>query len=406
MAYLASKELCTGCSACYAICPLNCIEMIKNDEGFLYPVIGEKCINCGKCSRVCPQLNRLVIPDIKTATFPQQAFAGLSKSYKTWRRSSSGGAFSEICAAWDDGETLFFGASWEGFKVKHICVKGVSSVGPLCKSKYLSSDLSNSFFVIKKHLDGGGRALFCGTPCQVSGLKAFLGREYDKLLLIDLVCHGVGSPLVFEKCIEVLENQFGKSILSYCFRAKRYAFERDHLTKIKFSLHKGTLFLNDDQYIQLFTKQICLRSSCGANCIYRNEHRQGDITIADFKSLIVAFPQLEGTKRNYSSIIVNSHKGALLLSSLKRSMHILPCSVDTIKISNPIFFRQTWFSKDRDAFFLEFKNNPLLAIKRFTTPATISKRNLKTRVYELLPVPIRRKLINLSKHGDISSGKK
>ena len=142
------KELCTGCSACASICPQECILMKKNNEGFLYPEVSKECVNCGLCKTVCPILNlnllsRRIIP---------RAFAARTKSQRVWERSSSGGAFSEICNTWADEETLICGAAWDGFDVKHVCVIGKEKINPLCKSKYIASDVNDSYNNIKKHL--------------------------------------------------------------------------------------------------------------------------------------------------------------------------------------------------------------------------------------------------------------
>lgn len=386
--FTIDKGNCTGCSACFAVCPIQCIEMKYDDEGFLYPIASDKCIKCNKCKKVCPQQNLSANKIIK-----QEAYAACSNTYDIWKRSSSGGAFSEICYTFGDKNTLFVGAAWNNLSVNHVGVN-IDNLDVLCKSKYIASDLGDSFKKIKEHLLKGEKVVFCGTPCQVAGLNNFLSKSYDNLLLIDLICHGVGSPFVFKTCIENLENQFSKQIINYEFRSKRRVFEGDHLQKIKF-IDNTEVYLIKDPYIQLFLNQDCLRPSCGENCKYRNSSRQGDITIADFKGLAYVFPHLSGSKKNYSTIISNTEKGAKIVSKLKDKMKLYPCDINEIKKYNPLFYKQTCFSDKRDLFFKEYKDNPELAIQNWTVNAIKYKKKITKRVYDMLPTKIRQKMWQL-----------
>lgn len=397
--FTIDKSKCTGCTACYSICPKQCIEMKADEEGFLYPIASDFCIHCNKCEHVCPIQNAEHLTPVNT--FEKRAYAAVSKEYHVWKRSASGGAFSEICRAWSDKETLIVGASFDGLKVHHICVYGYAQIAPLCKSKYVASSLDNTFVSIKKHINNGKKAIFCGTPCQVAGLRSFLNKDYENILLIDLICHGVGSPSVFNSSLNAIGNQFEKSVLSYEFRSKRYCYETDYLNRVFFE-DETTIYLSNDQYMQLFLSQKCLRPSCGRNCLYRNENRQGDITIADFKGLKEVFPSLLGTKKNYSSIIINTKKGNEILNILNYNMRILPCSLDNIRKYNPLFSHQTYFSEDRDIFFKDYIFNSDKAIHKWTNPATIFVISLKRRLLNVMPSFIRCLLYNI--RGMINNG--
>lgn len=376
------KKNCTGCSACYNACPLNCIEMKRDEEGFLYPEATAACIHCGICEKVCPIKNEHNLYNKEAV--PIEAYCAQAKSTEVWQRSASGGAFSEICRAWDNGNTVICGASWNGLSVHHICVQGFNQIGPLCNSKYIESSVEDVFAEIKSFLDEGKRVVFCGTPCQVAGLKSFLGKQEDNLLLVDLICHGVGSPYVFKECIKALSRQFDGEVLSYEFRAKRKSI----LAKKKSEVQ--TYYINNDQYIQLFLSQNCLRPSCGENCRFRNEQRQGDITIADFKKLTEVFPNLSGVKKNYSSIIVNNEKGMIVVKQLKKHMTMHSCKIDDIKKHNPLFYRQTFFSENREVFFKEFSLDAKKSIEKWTNPARTSKRTYKRLIIDILPICVRK----------------
>lgn len=363
--------------------------MKPDEEGFLYPISSDKCIHCKKCEEVCPQQT----PN-SAFTMKQEAFAACSNDRQIWKRSSSGGAFSEICYSFGDSNTLFVGAVWNNFSVQHIGV-GIDNLGVLCKSKYIASEIGNTFNQIKKHLLQGEKVVFCGTPCQVAGLKKFLGKDYEKLLLVDFICHGVGSPKVFRTCINLMGKQLNDEIISYEFRAKRNIIETDYLTKVVTKKHMDGIYLINDPYIQLFLQQQCLRPSCGKSCKYRDERRQGDITISDFKGLAYVFPRLAGSKVNYSSVIANTIKGAKVVSTLSNKMSLYPCEIEEIKKYNPLFYRQTYFSEKRDIFFKEYISFPDTTVRNWTSDVAKYKKKIAKKVYDLLPTQIRQRLWQL-----------
>ena len=380
------KGACTGCGACYAACPVKCIEMVKDTEGFLYPQSSDACIHCGKCEKVCPIRVSQPQPEQQT----HKAYCVLTKNKKIWRDSASGGAFTELCRAFGDESTLVVGAAWEGFDVVHHGVIGVDNIAPLRKSKYVFSEAHGVLDQIKKVLLDGEKVIFCGTPCQVAGVRRFLGKDYDNLLLIDLICHGVGSPKVFKDCIKLMEKQLDFSIDAYQFRAKRSTYDVDYLAKVTDAETGKVLYIRDDPYIQLFLRQDCLRPCCGENCRFRRECRQGDITIADFKHLTKVFPSLVGDKYNYSSVISNNQKGECVVSAFSSRVKMLSCALDDIKAHNPLFYRQTVFSNNRDHFFGAYEEDPIAAIEKQTTAVRISKRSLIKRAASILPQPVRK----------------
>ena len=389
LSFLSYKGDCTGCTACKAACPVHCITMETDDEGFWYPVSSEACIDCGLCEKICPSRN----PGKTANKRAQSAYACLTKDDTIWRRSASGGAFTELCLAWGDDKTIVVGAAWEGFNVHHVCIEGVNNISTLCKSKYVASNPENTFSEIRNYLKNGRKVIFCGVPCQVAGLKSFLSKDYENLLTIDLICHGVGSPFVFKSSIHVLEKHFGISIEDYEFRAKREQLEEDYLSSIGTGTERK--YILEDPYLQLFLKQKCLRPSCGKNCKYRTHNRQGDLTIADFKGLTEVFPGLLGTKRNYSSIITNTSKGDTIIPKLHKRMEVLSCDISYIGKYNPLFERQTYYAEDRDLFFEEYKKYKEEAIIKWTKPASILAKSFKRRIFDYLPVFMRKFIIQV-----------
>lgn len=374
----SNKTNCTGCAACYSICPVHCITMQQDEEGFLYPVSSDACIHCGLCEKICPSF--LPKSELK---IQQRAIAAVSRDNEVWRRSASGGAFSEICRQWADDDTLIVGAAWEGLKVHHIGVKGFGQIAPLCKSKYVSSAIEDTFIEVKDALKKGRKAIFCGCPCQVAGLKAFLRKDYDNLLTIDLICHGQGSPAVFEACMRNMSDYYGERVIAYQFRAKRKRYEEDYISSIK--TQKSKFYLTKDPYMQLFLSQNALRPSCGENCKYRDVRRLGDLTIADLKGLQTIFPDQIYPKKNWSTVVCNTQKGADCLLLLHRTMNVRPITIEDVVKYNPLFGRQTWFSKDRDAFFADFVADAASAINKWTVPAKEYRLSLLKEFYLMLP---------------------
>lgn len=372
------KGNCTGCAACYSACPVHCIKMTIDKEGFLYPIEGEGCINCGLCEKVCPSFH-----EKKDLEIRQKAIAALSKDNNIWRRSASGGAFSEICRHWADKETLIVGAAWDGLKVHHIGVIGFKSIAPLCKSKYVSSAIEDTFIEIRGALKEGRKAIFCGCPCQVAGLKNFLRKDYKNLLAVDFICHGQGSPSVFDECMKVVSQQIGDNVTSYQFRAKRKRYEQDYISYITSSKSSG--YYVNDPYIQLFLSQNALRPSCGENCRYRDVRRPGDLTIADFKGLTKVFPDIKYPSKNWSTVVCNTAKGEKVMDLLSETMKVRDCTIDDVIKYNPLFAHQTWFSKDRDSFFKDFLEDEQKAILKWTVPLTKCNYSLLWTAISFLP---------------------
>lgn len=378
-----NKTNCTGCAACYSACPVHCITMQQDEEGFLYPESSNACIHCGLCEKVCPSF--LPKTELK---IEQKAVAAVSRDNEVWRRSASGGAFSEICRQWADDDTLIVGAAWDGLKVHHIGVKGFDQIAPLCKSKYVSSAIEDTFIEVKDALIEGRKAIFCGCPCQVAGLKAFLRKDYENLLTIDLICHGQGSPTVFEACMRNMSDYYGEDIIAYQFRAKRKRYEEDYIASL--TTDKSKIYVTKDPYMQLFLSQNALRPSCGENCKYRDIRRPGDLTIADMKGLQAIFPDQIYPKKNWSTVVCNTQKGADCLALLHRTMDVRPITIEDVVKYNPLFARQTWFSKDRDAFFADFVADADGAIQKWTVPAAEYRISLAKRLFIELPNWIKR----------------
>lgn len=201
--------------------------------------------------------------------------------------------------------------------------------------------------------------------------------------MIDLICHGVGSPTVFKECLKLTGDQLKIEIKEYGFRYKPInSFITRHISYVSDGTRQK--YVINDQYDQLFLNQTCLRPSCGKNCIYRDKNRQGDITIADFNGADKPFKDLSFEKHNYSTIVINTSKGFKLLNKMSSIMKMYPCAVENVEKYNPLFCSQTSFSRERDAFFADFCSDSSI-VKKWVSDATPYKVSFKRKVFNVMP---------------------
>ena len=220
MPKLAKTESCTGCMACMNACAKGAIKFIADEEGFLQPVVdGDKCIDCHLCERSCPEIQN----QYHYNQGDVDVYAGWNISDR--KVSSSGGAFSSIARFVLEKGGVVYGAFLdEHLDCKHIEVDNIEGLNKLRGSKYMQSTIGLTFKSAKKNLLAGKYVLFSGTPCQISGLLTYLGKNYDNLVTMDLVCHGVPSNALFKKYIAKLENRLGfaenERVANYEFRRR------------------------------------------------------------------------------------------------------------------------------------------------------------------------------------------
>jgi len=306
-------EHCTGCGACVQRCPKKCISWQFRELGFKYPDIDkEKCINCHQCEKVCPIDKALV--SVKN----QHVYALVNDDKATLQCSTSGGAFSAIAKMVLNNGGVVYGCSMEkGFQVQHVRVSDSKQLNKLRGSKYVQSDTANSFCMLEQDLKQGITVLYSGTPCQVTGLKSFLGKEYDNLITVDIVCHGVGSQRYFDKFLEDLSRRKGK-LQELRFRDKKYVgWSCGGGVVVSLSnngLEESPFYNFDNYYYSYFLSGDIYRQSC-YSCKYANTIRQGDITLGDFWG-VEAFRLDLNTYDGCSLVITNSDAGKNIVDNL------------------------------------------------------------------------------------------
>lgn len=314
---------CTACHSCFSICPTRSIVMCDDDKGFKYPKVDYKrCINCKSCLNICPVLNRNRIKRVP------DSYACYNLNEKIRLESSSGGIFSIMAESIIDKNGYVFGARFDdSFKVIHDSVHKKENLYKLRGSKYSQSQIDNSFVEVKNLLDNNSHVLFSGTPCQISGLKRYLRKEYEKLITVDLVCHGVPSPKVWQKYIEFREKKAGYKAKKINFRDK---FDGWQKFSMLFEYHNDRYYrrnYNKDLYMKSFLSNVCLRPSC-YDCHFKSISRESDITLADFWGINNILPEIDDDK-GISLILINSIIGKNLFEEIKSDM--LFKKVDTSK---------------------------------------------------------------------------
>ena len=282
MPNLVEWNICCGCSACANKCPKDAISMKPNKEGFLHPAVDKNiCVECGACEKVCPGLK-----PAKNADNKPQAFVVQHKNDAIRYQSTSGGAFTAIAEEIIKRGGVVYGAAMtDELKVKHICVDTFEELARFRNSKYVQSEIGSCYKDAKAKLDSGIFVCFSGTPCQINGLYKYLGKDYEKLIAVDVVCKSVPSPLVFKKYIDYKKGLEG-DISDVVFRDKKRGFW--YCTMAHYASHddrkKGNAIYRrgseSDEWLRLFISGKISRSSC-MYCPYQTKVRVGDFTLGD-----------------------------------------------------------------------------------------------------------------------------
>ena len=321
---MINKKGCCGCTACMHVCPVKCIAMHEDEEGFLYPAIEkEKCIHCHKCEKVCPirntdNLNR------KTETF-----VGYNRNEEIRKQSSSGGVFSVIAEWILEQDGVVFGAAFdENFEVHHIAVESKDELAKLRGSIYVQSRLENVYPEVKQYLEMDHKVLFTGTACQIAGLKKYLDKEYENLYTVDVLCHGVPSPKIWRMYLEEMKRQYNALIEKVEFRNKETGW-KNYSMNIEFS-NKQYFCVRyfNDKYMRMFLENIDLRPSC-YSCHFKGFPRISDMTIGDSWGIEKYMPDMDDDKGT-SIIFLHSLKGKRIFDLIKKNLIVREVRLDEV----------------------------------------------------------------------------
>ncbi|MBE6965537.1 MAG: 4Fe-4S dicluster domain-containing protein [Ruminococcaceae bacterium] len=326
MIAIKNKQDCCGCEACYNACPENCIRMEFDEEGFKFPQVdSDKCINCKKCINVCPIINKkAIVNEIK------EGYAAINKYDNIRLQSSSGGVFSALATHMlEDGGVVVGCAMTEDCKkAQHIVVEDPDDLIKLYGSKYIQSEINKIYLDVKLRLERNQKVLFSGTPCQVEGLKSFLGKRYDNLICIDLICHGVPSPLLWKSNAEHIEKKKHLKLTAVNFRCKKYGGHSEY--GVSYGKNRKMYYQPKevDSYFQFFLKDISLRKSC-YDCRFKGIERVSDITLGDFWGIEDYAPDLNDGKGS-SIVVIHSKKGKATFEAIISSLDVEQVDVDVV----------------------------------------------------------------------------
>lgn len=300
MELLKAKEKCCGCAACAHVCPVNAIQMESDDEGFLYPKIDHSlCIDCGACKATC---------EFQKETPPSEGalkYAAFRAPTEVRKKSQSGALFYEAARAFLNNGGVVYGAVLEkNFSVGFARAASLEQLEPMRGSKYVQAEISQEIYTrIKQDLNNGLNVMFCGTTCQAAQIYNMFGQKYpDQLIVLDIVCHGVPSPLLWKEYLNYQSGRLHHPITSADFRDKRFGWH-SHIEHIK----AGKKSYTGDIWTQLFYSHLALRPSC-FHCWYRGLKHYSDITIADCWGIENERPDWDDTY-GVSLCIVQSNRG-------------------------------------------------------------------------------------------------
>ena len=385
MINIIEKKDCCGCNACAQICPKQCIVMSADNEGFLYPQVNNTvCIDCGLCEKVCPVINQNAPQE------PLAVYAAKNIDEKIRLKSSSGGIFTLLAEQIISDGGVVFGARFnEKWEVIHDYTESVDGLEAYRGSKYVQSIIGDNYIKAKQFLSNGRKVLFSGTPCQIAGLKKFLRKDYENLLAIEVVCHGVPSPMVWQDYLDYkrAKRAAGKNTVSSCLNEipvitgisfrdktngwKKYGFKISYAASmaVKNSVSKSaetnceiTPF-NEDLFVRGFLNNLYLRPSC-YHCAARKGKSGADISIADYWGVQTVHPEMDDD-RGVGLILVNSKKGESIFTDIKNATNLTLSDYNKSIIYNPCIVKSVAVPKYRDEFWLQYEKSRINSINHF-----------------------------------------
>ena len=369
------KEGC-GCSACADICPTHAIEMISDEEGFLYPKVNTNlCISCGKCIRTCG------FTSVNKSLTPPKAFAVKHIDDKVRMSSRSGAAFIAFSDIILNHSGAVYGASMqEDFSVQHCRALNANQRDLMKKAKYVQSSTVGIYPQVVQDLNTGREVLFSGTPCQVAGLRSYLSELHiddSKLYCCDLVCHGVPSPTIWKDYVSYIHSKYKKKIIETNFRDKEFGWNT-HFESFVLEDKKRKIVRRD--YTDLFYQHIMFRPSCH-NCYFANIYRPGDLTLADFWGIEkndVSF----NDNRGVSLVLVSTEKGIRLFEQAEKDFQWFECEISDCL--QPTLIEPSNVSPRRAKFWKDYKtmNFPEF-LKKYTNPKS-PKAVIRKKIKEIL----------------------
>lgn len=360
MINITDKHKCCGCFACAQRCPKQSITMHEDEEGFLYPHVDTNtCIDCGLCEKVCPYFNTSEPKD------PIVCYVAKNTDEQVRFTSSSGGIFTPIAENIIATGGVVYGARFnDQWEVQHAKAETKERLSDFRRSKYVQSLIGATYKEIEVLLKEGRDVLFSGTPCQVAALRFFLRKDYDNLITLDIVCHGVPSPKIWREYVAQLPKE---GVADIFFKDKSTGW-REYSFALK-NAEGNTLFVeraSKNKYLSAFSRNLTLRPSC-FNCPAKSERSHSDITLADFWGVEKIHPKMDDNKGT-SIVLCNTEKGKKLVESLQLNKIQTDFHTYSTIPFNSCFVTSTKEPEDRRTFWREYATNGIKALMELPEP--------------------------------------
>ena len=387
------KEECTGCGACASICPKGAITMQPDAEGFCYPAVDSTlCVSCDLCEKRCPV-------GAAHEAHSVQAFGAQHRDAAVRGASSSGGVFTALARRMVSQGGVVFGAAFDDrLHVEHIGAMDESEIAGMRGSKYVQSDAADAIANAAALLARGIPVLFTGTPCQIDGLLARVrGKDREKLLTVDFVCHGVPSPGVFASYIESLERAHGQRVTAYTFRDKRLGWKNFSAVA---TLEDGTQLSGtqtDEPFLYGFLQNLYLRPSCAQCTALRGAQHRADLSIADLWGAQDVCPERDDDT-GLSLVMVNTQKGRQALREAERELTVFPMRTDALLRYNPSIEHTAVAHPKRARFFRMYEKHGFDGARVMKLLAPPGRIERAARRVAHLPAGALRRLRALIKH--------
>lgn len=355
MIIIGDKKDCCGCWGCYNVCPKRCISMKEDNEGFCYPIIDTTlCIECHLCEKVCPILN---VEQEKC--FPQKAYLIQHRDNAILRQSTSGGAFTAI-GQWviRQGGVVLGAAYDDNFVIRHCVVDNEEQLYKFRNSKYTQSLIEDNYRQVKSYLKEGRLVCFSGTPCQIEGLYMYLQKKkYPNLILVDLVCHAIPSPLVFRKYLALKKEKIGGQFTDVLFRDKYYGYKYSTMslynTERKKNYHEG---VDTDVMLRAFFANMSVRPAC-YQCVFKKQYRVSDITIWDCFD-VCKFSKEFNDDRGVTRALIHTDKGNDVIQGIQAYAKILLIDVEKAVNGVKEMKQSVPYNLEREHFFEDLNSMP------------------------------------------------
>ena len=373
-----NKVNCCGCTACFNICPTKAITMQEDEEGFLYPVVDEeKCVNCNMCEKVCPVINPKV-----NSKLPK-AYATRIKDDDILETSTSGGFFTPLAEYVLKNNGIVVGVAFgEDYRVEHLKIDNSNKerIKDLRGSKYVQSYLGKTFQEVKKLLEENRLVLFTGTPCQLQGLNNYLAKDYENLITMDLICHGVPSPKLWDLYVKYQQNKYKSKIKEIHFRNKTYGY---HSGTMKLVFNNNKKYYGSarvDYMLKSFFTEISSRPSC-YQCAFKNKRHVCDFTVFDCWHISDLVQGMKDDDKGYTNVFVNTEKGKDILEKIEKNIDTYEIDINkAISLDGPMVEKSAVPNQNRKMFY-----------------QTLNKEGIEKTIRKYINISYKDKMIELSK---------